>query len=214
MNEVMERIRSDRIIAIVRGLGGEHMLGLAGALCEGGITMIEVTFDRAHPDKWRGTCDAISLLSEKFAGRMLVGAGTVMTAEQLAMAHAAGAKYIISPDTNPEIIRETKKLGLVSLPGALTPSECAAAYAAGADAVKVFPAGQLGPGYIKAIKAPLSHIPMLAVGGVNEKNAGDFIKAGCIGVGVGGMLVNAELVKNGELDKISALAREYVKAVH
>ena len=214
MNEVMQRIMSDRIIAIVRGLGGEYMLGLAGALYDGGITMIEVTFDQKDPGKWRDTCDAISLISEKFAGRMLVGAGTVLTTEQLHMAAEAGAKYIISPDTNVEVIRETKKLGLVSLPGAMTPTECVTAYNAGADAVKVFPAGQLGPAYIKAIRAPLAHIPMLAVGGVNEKNAADFIKAGCIGLGIGGRLVNIELIKDGKFDEISALAREYIKAVH
>jgi len=214
VNEVMERIRSDKIIAIVRGLPGEHMLSLAGALYAGGISMIEVTFNQADPAKWQDTCSAIRQLSEKFAGSMLVGAGTVMSVEQLMLAKDAGAKYIISPDTNVEVIRETKKQGLVSLPGAMTPSECVAAFNAGADAVKVFPAGQLGPGYIKAIRAPLSHIPMLAVGGVNEKNAAEFIKAGCIGLGVGGKLVNIELIKNGELDKISAIAREYIKAVH
>jgi len=213
MNEVMERVRSDKIIAIVRGLEGEHMLGLATALYEGGISMIEVTFNQTDPAKWVETTDAIRLISDRFAGKMLVGAGTVMTVEQLHLAYEAGAKYIIAPDVNVEVIRETKRLGLVSFPGAMTPSECVTAYNAGADAVKVFPAGQLGPAYIKAIKAPLSHIPMLAVGGVNEKNAADFIKAGCVGLGVGGMLVNGDLVRRGELDKITALAREYVKAV-
>lgn len=213
MNEVMERVISDKIIAIVRGLEGEYMLGLAGALHEGGISMIEVTFDQAHPEKWAGTCDAIRLISEKFAGRMLVGAGTVMSIEQLKLAHGAGAKYIIAPDVNAEVIRETKKLGLASFPGAMTPTECVTAYNAGADAVKVFPAGQLGPAYIKALRAPLSHIPMLAVGGVNEKNAAEFIKAGCIGLGVGGMLVNGDLARRGEFHRISELAREYVKAV-
>lgn len=214
MNNVMERIRSDKIIAIVRGLESGHMLSLAGALNKGGITMIEVTFDQKNPDKWKDTCSAIKLLSDEFAGRMLVGAGTVMTVEQLNLAYEAGAKYIISPDINVEVIRNTKKLGLVSLPGAMTPTECVTAYNAGADAVKVFPAGELGAAYIKAIRAPLSHIPMLAVGGVNVDNAASFIKAGCIGLGVGGTLVNLDLVKNGEFDKISALAREYIKAVH
>lgn len=213
MNDIMEQVRSGRIIAIVRGLEGEHMLGLAGALYEGGITMMEVTFNQSDPSKWVETTDAIRLISDRYAGKIAVGAGTVMTIEQLHLACDAGARYIIAPDVNVDVIRETKRLGLASFPGAMTPTECVTAYNAGADAVKVFPAGQLGPGYIKAIKAPLSHIPMLAVGGVNEKNAADFIKAGCIGLGVGGMLVNGELVRRGELDKISALAREYKKAV-
>ncbi len=213
MTDVMKQVRSGKIIAIVRGLESDYMLGLAGALYEGGITMMEVTFNQADPSKWVETTDAIRLISDRFAGKLLVGAGTVMSTEQLHLAYDAGAKYIIAPDVNVEVIRETKRLGLASFPGAMTPTECVTAYNAGADAVKVFPAGELGPAYIKAIKAPLSHIPMLAVGGVNEKNAAEFIKAGCIGLGVGGTLVNIGLIKNGEFDKISALAREYIKAV-
>ena len=94
-----------------------------------------------------------------------------------------------------------------------SPTEILAAWEAGADAVKVFPASSVGPGYIKAIRGPLSHIPLMAVGGVNEKNAADFMKAGCVGLGVGGNLVNKEWIKNGEWDKITALAREFMTAV-
>lgn len=213
MNEIMERVRTGRLIAIVRGLGGRYIPGLAGALLAGGISMLEIAFDQARPDSWRETSEAIKSVSREFGGRILVGAGTVLTIRQLEMACDAGAGYIISPDVNIEIIRETKRLGLVSFPGALTPTECATAYNAGADAVKLFPAGRLGADYIKAIRAPLSHIPMLAVGGVSEKNAAEFINAGCIGVGVGGMLVNREWAANAEYEKITALAREYVKAV-
>ena len=213
MNEIMERVRTGRLIAIVRGLDGRHIPGLAGALLAGGISMLEIAFDQTRPDSWKETGEAIKCVSREFGGRILVGAGTVMTAKQLEVACDAGAGYIISPDVNTEIIRETKRLGLVSFPGAFTPTECVTAYNAGADAVKLFPAGRLGADYIKAIRAPLSHIPMLAVGGVSQKNAADFIKAGCIGLGVGGMLVNREWAANGEYDKITALAREYVKAV-
>ena len=213
MNEIMERVRAGRLIAIVRGLDGRHIPGLAGALLAGGISMLEIAFDQTRPETWKETGEAIKSVSREFGGRILVGAGTVMTAKQLEVACDAGAGYIISPDVNTEIIRETKRLGLVSFPGAFTPTECVTAYNAGADAVKLFPAGRLGADYIKAIRAPLSHIPMLAVGGVSQKNAADFIKAGCIGLGVGGMLVNREWAANGEYDKITALAREYVKAV-
>ena len=213
MNEIMERVRTGRLIAIVRGLDGRHIPGLAGALLAGGISMLEIAFDQTRPETWKETGEAIKSVSREFGGRILVGAGTVMTATQLEVACDAGAGYIISPDVNTEIIRETKRLGLVSFPGAFTPTECVTAYNAGADAVKLFPAGRLGADYIKAIRAPLSHIPMLAVGGVSQKNAADFIKAGCIGLGVGGMLVNREWAANGEYDKITALAREYVKAV-
>lgn len=213
MNTVIERVRAGRYIAIVRGLAGEYIKGLAEALYEGGIGMIEVTFDQSAPESWKDTCAAIKLISGVSGGRILAGAGTVMTLEQLHMAADAGAAYMISPDVNCDVIRETKRLGLASFPGALTPTECVTAWNAGADAVKVFPAGQFGAGYIKALRAPLSRIPMLAVGGVNEKNARSFIDAGCIGLGVGGMLVNREWAMKGEYEKITALARQYVKAV-
>jgi 2-dehydro-3-deoxyphosphogluconate aldolase/(4S)-4-hydroxy-2-oxoglutarate aldolase len=129
------------------------------------------------------------------------------------MTKKAGAKFIITPNTNPDLIRKVKVYGLVSIPGAFTPSEIETAWEAGADMVKVFPAGNLGPSYIKAVKAPLSHIPLMAVGGVNEKNTADFIAAGCCGVGVGGNLVNKNRIENDEWDKIIALAVEFRKAV-
>ena len=114
---------------------------------------------------------------------------------------------------NEAVIARTRELGMVSMPGALTPTEIVKAYNAGADIVKVFPIGNLGAGYLKAVKAPLSHIPMAAVGGVNEKNAADFIKAGAAGLGVGGNLVNKEWIANGEWDKITALAQAFTDAV-
>jgi 2-dehydro-3-deoxyphosphogluconate aldolase/(4S)-4-hydroxy-2-oxoglutarate aldolase len=107
-----------------------------------------------------------------------------------------------------------KALGMGLFPGALTPTEILEAYNAGADAVKVFPASVFGTAYIKAVRAPLSHIPLMAVGGVNEKNAADFMRAGCVGLGVGGNLVNREWIENGEWGKITALAKDFMKAVN
>lgn len=209
----LEWVKQYKLIAIVRGLKPEYMLGLADALYAGGINMMEVTFAQAKPETWKDTAEAIRSVSEHMDGKMLVGAGTVLTQEQLDMARDAGAKYIITPNTNPELIRKVKEYGLLSFPGAFTPSEIVNAWDAGADAVKVFPAGNMGPAYLKAIKAPLSHIPMMAVGGVNEKNAADFMAAGCCGLGIGGNLVNKTWIENGEWEKITALAAEYRKAV-
>jgi 2-dehydro-3-deoxyphosphogluconate aldolase/(4S)-4-hydroxy-2-oxoglutarate aldolase len=209
----LQKIRDTRLIAIVRGLPAEQLQGLAGALFQGGIELIEVTFAQNKPETWADTAAGIRLLAEKFAGSILPGAGTVLTAEQLTMAYEAGAKYIISPSVNTDVIQATRALGLVSLPGAMTPSEITTAYEAGADMVKVFPIGQLGAAYIKAIKAPLSHIPLLAVGGVNEKNAAEFLEAGAEGLGVGGNLVNKDWIASGEYEKITAAARQYVAAV-
>ena len=210
---LMEQVKKDKIIAIVRGLSDEHMLALAEALCAGGITMMEVTFNQAKPETWQSTCRAISIVKEKMAGRMKIGAGTVMTLEQLHLAKDAGAEFVVSPNVNPEVIRHTKRLGMGSFPGALTPSEAAVAYESGADAVKLFPAGSMGEGYLKALKAPLAHIDFLAVGGVNENNAAAYIRAGAVGLGVGGNLVNKAWIEAGELDKITELAAKYRKAV-
>jgi 2-dehydro-3-deoxyphosphogluconate aldolase/(4S)-4-hydroxy-2-oxoglutarate aldolase len=209
----LEWIQHSKVIAIVRGLAPEYMVKLAEALYAGGIDLMEVTFNQAKPETWADTAAAIKAVTEHTAGKMLVGAGTVIRKEQLDMAYDAGAQYIITPNTNLDLICKVKEYGLLSFPGAFTPSEIEAAYAAGADAVKVFPVGALGASYIKAVKAPLSHIPLMAVGGVNEKNAADFIAAGCCGVGVGGNLVNKAWIEAGEWDKIIALAREYRKAV-
>ncbi len=208
-----EWVQERKIIAIVRGLAPEYMTRLAEALWQGGIDLMEVTFSQARPDTWRDTAAAIEAIGRHMAGSMLVGAGTVLTGEQLQLAVDAGARYIITPNTNPELIRRVKDAGLCAFPGALTPTEIETAYRAGADAVKVFPAGTLGPGYIKAVKAPLSHIPLMAVGGVNERNTADFLAAGCCGVGVGGNLVNAKWIQAGEWEKITELARAYRKAV-
>ncbi len=209
----MEWIKARKIIAIARGLEPEHMVRLARALYDGGIDLIEVTFSQSRPDTWEATASAIRAIGRELAGKALPGAGTVMTDRQLVMAAEAGARYIITPNTDAALIRRVKELGLLAFPGAMTPSEITAAYRAGADAVKVFPAGELGPQYIKALRAPLSQIPLMAVGGVNERNAADFLAAGCMGVGVGGNLVRKDLIAAGEWDGLTRIARDYRKAV-
>ena len=209
----LAKIRQEKLIAIVRGMKLSVMEELAAALLAGGISLIEVTFAQNQPDTWPDTAEAIRRLNEGFGGKILAGAGTVLTERQMHMAYDAGARYIITPNTNPEIISGTRKLELVSLPGAMTPTEIEAAWEAGADMVKVFPAGNLGPGYFKAVRAPLSHIPMLAVGGVDEKNIPDFLAAGACGFGVGGNLVNRGWIAEGAFDRITELAAKYVAAV-
>lgn len=209
----LEWVKTSKIIAIVRGLKTEYMIPLSEALLRGGIDLMEVTFNQKEPSSFTDTAEAIRAVSRHMEGKMLVGAGTVLTFEQLDLAVNAGAKYIITPNVNPELIRRAKSMGVNVFPGAMTPSEAVTAMDAGADIVKIFPAGELGPGYIKAIRAPLGHIPMMAVGGVNEKNAADFILAGCCGIGVGGNLVNKNWIEEGSWDKIESLASEYRKAV-
>ena len=125
----------------------------------------------------------------------------------------AGGAFIISPDTDVAVIKRTRELGLVSMPGALTPSEIKTAHNAGADYVKVFPLGSMGPGYLKAIRAPLSHIKMTAVGGINEKNLKEYLEAGACGAGIGGNLANKKWIENGEFDKITEVAKQLVQVV-
>ena len=209
----LEYVKERKIVAIVRGLSPEYLIRLGHAFEEGGIGLMEVTYNQSAPETWKDTAKGIEAVEKEFGDRLLVGAGTVITLEQVSMTYNAGGHYLVTPTTQPEIIRAGKALGLGLYPGAFTPSEILAAYDAGADAVKVFPASCLGPGYIKAIRAPLSHVPLMAVGGVNEKNAADFMKAGCVGLGVGGNLVNKEWIRDGEWEKITALAKEFKKAV-
>ena len=211
-DEVIERIREKKIIAIVRGVYGDDIVHLAEALASGGVGLMEVTFDQSSRAAWKDTADAIRAIREHMAGRLVAGAGTVTTPELAELAHDAGAEYIVSPNVNGAVIRRTRELDMVSLPGAMTPSEIWNAWEAGADFVKVFPVAQLGPAYIKAVRGPLNHIPLLAVGGVNENNVADFLKAGCVGAGVGGNLVNKQWIAQGQWEKITDLARTYAAA--
>ena len=209
-DKIIEKIKKEKIIAIVRGIYGEACLKLADALYEGGIRILEITFDQKNVFDQVKTADTIKLISEKFSGRLTVGAGTVTSKKLVTMANKAGAKFIISPDCDKRVIKSTIKHGLVSIPGALTPTEVKRAHLYGADFVKLFPVSNLGTAYLKAIKAPHNNIGLLAVGGVNEKNVGEFIVSGAEGVGVGGNLVNKDLIAAGRFDQITALAREYV----
>lgn len=211
--EVLDKILEGKVIAIVRGIPSEDVVSLAEALVKGGISCIEVTFDQSSEEKTQDTLKAISNIRQALGDRVCVGAGTVMSVRQVDQAVAAGAEYMISPNINPDVILRTKALGKVSIPGAMTPTEVAYAYELGADIVKMFPAGVLGSGYIKAVKAPLKHIPVTAVGGVNPENCADFIRAGAVGVGVGGNLVSPQYVKEGRFDEIAAIAKSYVDAL-
>ena len=211
--QVMQWIDAYKIIAIVRGAEPEQCSAVAQALYQGGIRLMEVTYDQSRPETWQATADAIGALSEAWAGKMFIGAGTVTSPALVEMTAKAGGRFIISPDTDAAVIRRTRELGLVSMPGALTPTEIKAAHEAGADYVKIFPLGVLGPGYLKAIRAPLSHIKMTAVGGINEKNLRDYLAAGACGAGIGGNLVNRRWIENGEFEKITAVAEELVRVV-
>lgn len=198
------------IVAIIRGFEPDVCLKLAEAYHKGGIELVEVTFNQKDPDSWKDTAYAIKSISNRFAGVMKVGAGTVLTEEQLTICEDAGGEFMVTPNVNTSLIKRCVSDGLMAMPGAMTPSEAVEAFNAGASYVKIFPAGVLGPAYIKALRAPLSHIPFLAVGGIGPDNIADFIKAGCVGAGVGGNLTNKEWIAAGQWDKITEVARSLV----
>ena len=209
--QIIQKVLDKKIVAIVRGVYGEDCVNLARALCEGGIELLEVTFDQSKPESLNRTSDTIRQLVQALGDKMIFGAGTVTTLEMLELARNAGAQFVVSPDTNEEVIKATVAAGMVSMPGALSPTEIVTAHRYGADFVKLFPAGTQGTAYFKAVTAPLNHIRLLAVGGVNEKNIADFMAAGAVGAGVGGNLVNKTWIANGEFDKITALAKEFTE---
>lgn len=210
---VIDAVQREKIIAIVRGADPEQALNVARALYAGGIRLMEVTYNQKDPSSFQSTADTIAAIAREFEDRMLVGAGTVTTVELVELTARAGGRYIISPDCNAAVIRRTRELGLVSMPGAMTPTEVMQAHWAGADFVKLFPAGNLGVGYVKAIRAPISHVKMLAVGGINENNVTDFLKAGMAGAGIGGNLANKTWINEGRYDKITEAALAIVTAV-
>ena len=211
MLKTIEQIEKSKVIVIVRGVAKENLIPLAEAMYQGGIRLVECTYDAkgAIPDE--EIASRIQMLAEHFEGKMLIGAGTVLTEKQVRLTAQAGGKFIISPDTDPAVIACTKECGLVSIPGALTPTEVAGAVKAGADFVKVFPVDLFGPNYIKTLKAPLSNGRLLAVNGITAENMGTYLEAGACGVGVGSGIVNKALIEKGDFAGITALAKKYTQ---
>jgi len=207
--KTVKDIIDNKIIIILRGVEKEKLIPLTEALYLGGIRLMEITYsaDGRIPDTQ--TSENIRLLSDAFRGRMTIGAGTVLTKEQVRLTAEAGGKFIISPDTNEEVIKETARLGLVSIPGALTPTEAESAHRHGADFVKLFPVSSLGPSYLKAITAPLSHIKFLAVGGVNDGNIAEYLRSGAVGVGIGGSITSH--LRENNYEAITEMAKKYVE---
>ncbi len=207
--KVIDKILEEKLIVIVRGVGSEALLPMAEAMYEGGIRALEITFDASDPGRDAETAGNIKRLAEHFKDRMMIGAGTVLAAGQVERTKEAGGSFIISPNVNREVIQRTCELDMVSIPGALTATEAVEAHEMGADFVKLFPITNLGNGYVKAIKAPLSHIRFLGVGGIDEKNMGEYLKAGVCGFGIGSNIVDKRLIAAGDFAGIAKLARVY-----
>lgn len=211
--ELIKFIEENKVIAIVRGVESSKCMKVADALYAGGIRLMEITYNQSAPETWGATAEAIGDIARKYEGRMYAGAGTVTKPELVELTAGAGGRYIISPNTNVDVIRRTKELGLISIPGAMTPSEILTAHDAGADFVKLFPASDLGIAYMKAIRAPISHVKLVATGGISEKNAKDFLDAGAVGLGVGGSLANKKVIEAGNFEKLTEAAEALIDAI-
>lgn len=201
-------LESTKVVAIIRGMAPDICVKLAKAYYEGGIRLVEVTFNQVG--NLVDTVTAIKAIRMSVP-ELYVGAGTVITEEQLDLAIGAGAQFIVTPNCNPAIIRKANGAGLVTMPGTITPTEMVVAHEAGADYVKVFPVRALGPAYVKDVLAPLRHLKLIAVGGVSPDNAADYIKAGCVGIAASGALVNKDWIAAGAYDKIVTVARKLIE---
>jgi 2-dehydro-3-deoxyphosphogluconate aldolase/(4S)-4-hydroxy-2-oxoglutarate aldolase len=204
----IEKIKENGIIAIVRGHQPEDIVSIVGALREGGVRTVEITMDTP------GAGAVIERVLAEFGQERLIGAGTVLDPESARLALMAGARFIFSPSLNVETIRMTKRYGAISIPGVLTPTEILTAYEHGADAVKVFPISVLGPEYLKAVRDPLPHIPLIPTGGITLGNIGAYLQNGAIAVGVGGALVHKTTRVDAEyLQELKQKAAQFVDAV-
>ena len=207
-NEIIEKIKETGVLPVIRANSKAEARRVVDAVGEGGIKTIEVTMTVPN------AVDLIAELTKDYGGELVVGAGTGLNAEAAAKCIDAGAQFIISPAADPETIRYCNEKSIVVMPGALTPTEIVAAWNAGADFVKIFPASALGgASYLKAIKAPLPHIKLIPTGGVSLATAAAFIKAGAEAVGVGGELVDLAAIRENRPEVLTERARDFLKIV-
>ena len=203
---ILSKLRTEKVVALIRAESPDGLLDCAKALAEGGLTSIELTMT---------TPGAIRMLEKASAElpEFVFGLGTVLDAETARAGILAGAKFIVTPALRPDVITLCRRYSVPVFSGAFTPTEIVNAWEAGADAAKVFPAEFFGPAYIRSIKAPLPHIELLPTGGVNAENVGEFLKAGAFATAAGSSLVEAKALKEKNWAAITARARAFAAAV-
>lgn len=204
---VVAEMERTGVVAVIRAQSSEQLIDVVGALHEGGLTCVEVTM--TTPD----ALDVIHAASKAFAGKCIIGVGTVLDAQTARAAILAGAEYVVSPILDVDTIRLCKRYSKAVVPGCFTPTEILRAWQAGADLVKVFPATKLGPEFFKDILGPLPQVRMTPTGGVSLANTGDFIKAGAVCVGVGSAMVTKKAVVEKDYATLTANAAAFLKAV-
>jgi len=195
------------VVAVIRAQSKDQLVGITEALLAGGVPAIEVTMSTPK------AISGIEMLADHFGDKAVVGVGTVIDAATARDAIAAGAQFVVSPVFDADIVATARRYGKLMIPGAFTPTEILRAWSAGADVVKVFPSTVLGPQYFKDILAPLPQLRLTPTGGVDLKNAGDWIKAGAVFVGAGSSLVTKDALAKNNWSSITANAKAFVEAI-
>ncbi|MCM3694171.1 bifunctional 4-hydroxy-2-oxoglutarate aldolase/2-dehydro-3-deoxy-phosphogluconate aldolase [Neobacillus niacini] len=183
---LLQEIIDSGVVAVIRGAKSDSIIPIAESLLAGGVNALEITAETP------GALQLIEKVSVAFGDKVIAGAGTVLDPETARIAIMHGAKFIFSPTINIETIKMTKRYGVISVPGAMTPTEILSGYENGADVIKVFPANILGPNYLKDVHGPLPQIPLMPTGGIDIENTASYIRAGAVAVGVGSTLVNTK----------------------
>ncbi len=205
--EILEKVTELGLLAVIRGPSAELTVQMVEALIKGGVLGIEITYSTPNAE------DVVRTLSGKFGDKIVLGMGTLTKTDQAASAKAAGANFLVSPICEPVLVKSMVDSGLLTMAGALTPTEVFQAYSLGTDVVKVFPGSLGGPAYVKALKGPFPYIPMMPTGGVSATNAADWFKAGVVAVGAGSELCPPDLAKAGKFDEITQKAADFVAVI-
>ncbi len=203
----LRRVLDCGVVAVVRSPDSGALVEACRALADGGVTVVEITM--TVPD----ALDVVRAVRRALGDRVLLGAGTILDSETARAALLAGAEYLVAPTVNLDVIRLCQRYDKLVMPGAFTPTEILAAWEAGADIVKVFPAEVVGPAFFRAVRGPLPQIRMMPTGGVDLTTAAEFLKAGACCLGVGSQLVEPKAIAAGNFDRIRDLARQYVQIV-
>ncbi len=207
-NDVLDKVRQLGLLAVIRGPSPELTVKMVEALVAGGVLGIEITYSTPNAE------EVVRTLAAKFGSSIVLGMGTLTKPEQALLAKEAGASFLVSPICAADLINSMVASGLLTMAGALTPTEVFQAYSLGADVIKIFPGSLGGPAYIKALKGPFPYIPMMPTGGVNAGNVGEWFKTGIVAVGAGSELCPPQLAKEGKFDEISQRASEFVQVVN
>jgi 2-dehydro-3-deoxyphosphogluconate aldolase/(4S)-4-hydroxy-2-oxoglutarate aldolase len=204
----IRELERHKLVAILRGLTEEQGNHAAEALYQGGIRFLEITMNTS------GYAAMIRQWRQQYEGKMWIGAGTVLDIGMAKEAHTAGAQFLVTPNTDREVIEYAVNHQLPILPGAMTPTEIVEAWKAGATAVKLFPMSSLGIQYFKEVRAPLDLIRLLPTGGISKDNIGDYIQAGAFGFGMGSSLVDKKAIIEGRYEALTERAQELIQAIH